>query len=310
MKKTTKKNKSFLNTIKQFGLRQLINEPTRYSSEKNSGIDLIFTNSDIVAKSGVANINLSDHQMILLSRKKVKTVKQRCSFVGRSYRHYNKDLFQERIENANWQEFDNCQSPTRMWEIMRNNIGEIIDTMCPLKTFKINQIKQPWITAPLIELIKDKDKVLKKAKKNRNDPNLWNQAKRMRNMCTNRLRKAKADFIKSNLNNNQNDPKKFWKNIQEVFPSKPKNNRNIILTDMDTNDTIEADKIADYINDFFTRIGPKLAQKCNRTWEFYGNESRNKLDIIETNPEEVLEICKQININKALLVSITYPAKY
>ena len=144
-------------------------------------------------------------------------------------------------KNANWHEFEESRNPIRMWEIMKTNIEGIIDTMCPLKTFRINQIKQPWITPPLIELIKDKDKVLKKAKKKKNDENLWKQAKRFRNMCTNRLRKAKADYVKSNLNNNQNNPKKFWKNIQEIFPQKSKNNKNIILTDTDTDQTIESE---------------------------------------------------------------------
>ena len=165
LKKNNVKNKKFITTLKQFGLKQLIDEPTRYSIEKNSGIDLIFTNSDIISKSGVANVNLSDHQMILLTRKKAKSIKQRCSFVGRSYRHYNKEIFQEQIENANWHEFEESRNPIRMWEIMKTNIEGIIDTMCPLKTFRINQIKQPWITSPLIELIKDKDKALKKRKK-------------------------------------------------------------------------------------------------------------------------------------------------
>ena len=49
-------------------------------------------------------------------------------------------------------------------------------------------------------------------------------------------------------------------------------------------------------------IGPKIALKCNRPWEFYGIESLNKLDNIETIPEEVLEIRKKININKASCV--------
>ena len=302
LEKNNDKNKKFINTLKQFGLKQLIDEPTRYSNEKNSGIDLIFTNSDIISKSGVANVNLSDHQMILLTRKKAKSTKQRCSFEGRSYRHYNKEIFQEQIENANWHKFDESRNPIRMWEIMKINIEGIIDTMCPMKTFRINQIKQPWITPPLIELIKDKDKILKKAKKKKTDENLWKQAKIFRNRCTNRLRKVKADYVKSNLNNNQNNPKKFWKNIQEIFPQKSKNNKNIILTDMDTDQTLESEKVADYINDFFTNIGPKLALKCNSPWVFYGNESVNIIENIEITPEEVLEVCKTININKASCV--------
>ena len=298
MEKGNENAKKFSNLMKQLGLNQLINEPTRYSANKNSGLDLIFTNSNIVAKSGVSNVNLSDHQLILVTRKKIKTIKQRCSFTGRSYRHYNKDVFQEFIENADWDEYDECQSPIRKWEIMKNIIGEIIDNMCPTKTFRINQIKQPWVTAPLIELIKDKDNALKKAKKKK-DGELWKQAKTLRNTCTNRLRQAKADYIKNNLNNNQNNPKKFWKNIQEIFPSKMKNKGNIILTDSDTDGTIEMDNVADYINDFFINIGPKLATKCKRPWMYYGTECDNTLGNITTAPDEILELCKKININKA-----------
>ena len=131
---------------------------------------------------------------------------------------------------------------------------------------------------------------------------LWTQAKRIRNICTNRLRKAKADYVRSNLDNNQNNPKKFWKHIQDVFPTKSKSNRNIVLTDLDTNKEIDSDKVADYINDFFTNIGPNLAKECNTPWSFYGTESNNILDGITTTPEEVLDLCKRININKASCV--------
>ena len=253
--------------MKQFGMNQLIKEPTRYYTNKNSILDLFFTNSDIISKSGVSNVNVSDHQMVLLTRKKIKTIKQRCSFTGRSYRNYNKLQFQERIRNADWRGFDESQCPIREWEIMKQNIEEIIDNMCPIKTFKISKIKQPRITAPLIELIKDKDIALKNVKKKK-DENLWKEAKRLRNICTNRLRKAKADYIKANLTNNHNNPKNFWKNIQEVLPTKNKGNRNILLSDPDTNDIVETEKVADYINDFFIHIGPNPYR--NSIWVPYG----------------------------------------
>ena len=73
--KNNKSGKEIVNILKQLGLRQLIKEPTRYSYNKNSCLDLFFTNSDIIARSGVSNINISDHQMILPTRKKAKFVK-------------------------------------------------------------------------------------------------------------------------------------------------------------------------------------------------------------------------------------------
>ena len=64
------------------GLRQLVNDTTRYSTV-NTTIDLIFTNSDCIANSGVLNVNLSDHQAIYVTRKKsrVRNEKQNLEAV-------------------------------------------------------------------------------------------------------------------------------------------------------------------------------------------------------------------------------------
>ena len=63
--------------------------------------------------------------------------------------------------------------------------------------------------------------MLKRAKK-RKDQQLWIEAKRLRNQCIRRLRNAKAEFIKDNLNNNIGDQKKFWKMIKKYYPQKSK----------------------------------------------------------------------------------------
>ena len=69
----------------------------------------------------------------------------------------------------------------------KNNIEEIIADMCTIKIFRINKINHPWVTAPLIELIKDKDIALKNGKMKK-DEDLWKQAQRVCNICTNRLK--------------------------------------------------------------------------------------------------------------------------
>ena len=289
--------KDLVNIMKQIGLRQLIKKATRYSHTKNSCIDLFFTNSDIIAKSGVCNVNISDHQMILLTRKKIKFHKQKCNFTGRSYRNYNKDIFQERIKQSDWTFLDDNIDVQIQWEKWLSIINNILDEMCPLKVFKIKQLKQPWITPRLIELIKDKDKALKDAKKSKN-LELWTEAKRLRNACTNRLRKARADFIKEQLEIHTNDQKKFWNHIQDVLPMKGRNTKVISLLD-DNNNTIEADNTADFINNFFTNIGPNLAKDCTFDWEYPGRNSEGSLSDIYTTSDEIVEICKNIKINKA-----------
>ena len=171
--------------------------------------------------------------------------------------------------------------------------------ICPTKTFNIKQEKEPWITPQLIELIKDKDYALRKAKKQK-DENLWKQAKQLRNVCTKRLRKARADYIQGNLDNNIGNSKKFWKNIQNVIPA-PKNNSKVSfdLVDKDTNIPVAKENTANFINSYFTNIGPKLARQFDARWDYNGVRTDKTLTHIMTNLDEIVKLCKEININKS-----------
>ena len=161
--------KKLLELIKTFGLRQLIKKPTRYSKEKDSLIDMIITNSDFISNSGVCDVNLSDHQMVIVTRKKARVKKLKCNFIGRSYRNYNKQVFQDLIRDADWNSFTLQQTVSGKWIEMLKIIQVAIDSLCPTKKFKIKQVKEEWITPQLLELIKDKDHAIRKAKKKK-DP--------------------------------------------------------------------------------------------------------------------------------------------
>ena len=291
--------KKLLDFIKPFGLHQLIKSPTRYSKDKNSLLDNIFTNSDIISNSGVSDVNLSDHQLIIATRKKAKIIKKKCSFTGTSYRNYNKIVFQDDVTNADWLPFDNESTVAGKWKEMLNIIYNCINAMCPVKTFRVKQEKEQWITPPLLELIKDKDNAMRRAKR-RNSPELWKIAKRLRNNCTKRLREARADFIKENLDNNVGNSKKIWKNIQEVIPnSNSKNKNSFDLFDKEKNTMVDHSDTANYINEFFTGIGPKLAQQYNKPWNYNGIETDIILEDIHTDIIEILSLCKDINVNKS-----------
>ena len=161
----TKKLKS---TLKQYayGFDQLINKPTRYSVLRDSCLDLLCTNSDCVLKANVCNINLSDHEMILFTRKKVNIKQEKITFTGWSYKNYNKDIFMQRLRNRNWDVFEDENGPEILWKTMVTNMTECIDVMCPLKNFRVKKSEKPWFTNELLEQIKDKDRALKRAKKN------------------------------------------------------------------------------------------------------------------------------------------------
>ena len=109
------------------GLRQVINEPTR----GRNIIDLIYTNSHDVASSGVVDFNVSDHDLIFISKKKKTVTRKQVSFMGRSYRNYNKELFQNNIKEANWDGFWLMQDPNECWDYIYKLVSTELDKMCP-----------------------------------------------------------------------------------------------------------------------------------------------------------------------------------
>ena len=64
-----------------------------------------------------------------------------------------------------WNSFFNIENPNECWSILYNRIIDTLDNMCPEKHFTISSYKEPWMNKDIMELIIDKDILLKKSQK-------------------------------------------------------------------------------------------------------------------------------------------------
>ena len=199
------------------GLKQYINDPTRYS-QTNSCIHLFFSDCMTINESGVLDINISDHQAIFLTRKHVTKPKQHTEFTGRSYLDFDEELFCERLIDYDWDHLYDIECVNEAWFFSLDYVYIVIDDMCPLKSFKIKNLKDPWITNEILESIHDKDILMRRAKRSDN-VNDWIEARIARNKTNIEIKNIKADFIQENLEH-QNDSKKFWTDVQIILPKK------------------------------------------------------------------------------------------
>ena len=185
-------------TTRTLGLKQLVKDHTRISvrteTTSRSRIDLIFSNSDIIKSTSTLDINIIDHQAIMLTRKKGYTRPTKVTFTRRSYKNYVREDFQESLVEVDWARFYNTQDPNVLWKLMEKNILENIDKTCPLKSYKVNEFREPWITNEAIEAIKDKDRLMKRAKRTGLERD-WQEAKRVRNEVGSNLRNLRADYL-------------------------------------------------------------------------------------------------------------------
>ena len=169
------------NKLLRHNLTQYIKQPTRYNNtNKGSIIDLIFTNSSHVNQYGVESWNISDHELVYLTRKHQTKIKHKTSFVGRTYRNYVRNDYQAEIGNLEFNYFFTIKNSDLAWKHLLNKIEPVINRHCPFKTFKIKNVKDPWIMNELLEMIHDKDYFLAKAKKY-GDLDDWRIARNVRN---------------------------------------------------------------------------------------------------------------------------------
>ena len=128
--------------------------------------------------------------------------------------------------------------------------------MCPIRSYKIRNSKPCWLTSELIEQMKDRDYFYRKAKRT-NIEEYWNIAKFHRNEANFNIRKAKAEYIKEQLKNNEGNSAKFWRTIKDVMPNKKGTNKtNSKVSLCDNNDIAIPDtEVAEHMNAFFANIG-------------------------------------------------------
>ena len=286
---------------KSNGLTQCIDTTTRVTEKTKSIIDLILTNSKFIRSSGSLEHHISDHQPIYIIHKKSRDTRPTAEFKGRSYRNFDKIIFQEKLTEVNWADFYNIEDVSEAWQFLLNHINTILDQMCPIRSFKIRNYRPDWMTRELIEQIKDRDYFYKRAKKT-GDSDLWNIAKYLRNSTNASIRQAKRDFVLNELKQNENNAKKFWKTIRSVLPTGKENlNNEIMLKDGD--EKLNRNKVAAFINDFFINVGKldtDLDLSTNIPIVCAATESDlPPLSLLEVSEHEVCRVVKSINISKS-----------
>ena len=241
-------------------LKQLIHEPTRFANL----IDLIYSNSSDMANSGVMNLGISDHDLIFCTIKKARVRYNIVEYSGRSYANYNKEVLHNSLMAHEWDLYYNIIDPNLCWDYFMDIISATLDDMCPIKKRKVRDKNEPWLTNEIMDLIFEKNRAWRKAKKTKNPVDL-DIAKTLRNRTKQVIRQAKSSFVQDYLDNDLISTKKFWEKINYIMPSKDRQST-IKLIDKDSNESIPNDELPSYINSFFTNIGPVLAQEFDKPW--------------------------------------------
>ena len=252
-KEDTKKLKRFM---KKNSLRQIVEDPTR-PLYNDAIIDLILTNTNKAQTSGILDWNLSDHLPTYMNVKKGKTKFPKIDFQGRSYKTFDKDKFLRLLQEANINEILQDNNIDTIWRSLRTKIEGVLDQIAPVKVFKFRNTKPGWLSNDLLEMMHDRDVALKRARKSRN-PEEKRHARSMRYLVNHYIKQARSEYLKEQLENLKDKPKKFWNILNDII--NPNNKSNTFKLTDDQGICMGDSEAAETINNYFANIGKNLAE--------------------------------------------------
>ena len=153
-----------------FNLTQLITEATRVTSSSSSLIDHILSNScEKICQSGTISIGLSDHFLTFMTRKVVKGQISKHNFVKiRSLKRYNKDDFNLKLSDMDWEGVLMCFDVEMAWENFKTIFHSVLDIVAPVKEIRLKQRTEPWMNSEILQTIRHQDETLNEFRKTKN----------------------------------------------------------------------------------------------------------------------------------------------
>lgn len=131
-----------------------------------------------------------------------------------------------------------------------------------------------------------------------------NNYKAYRNLYNKLLKICKKNYLENKLSENQNDPKKTWKILNEALKRKAAAHDKIDIINIDNQEIINPKTIANSFNDFFSSVGINIASKIPNSSStpesFLLDTPHSLLDLGLVGTQEVEERIKSLQTKQSL----------
>ena len=176
-----------------------------------------------------------------------------------------------------------------------------VERHAPLKKLTPKEVKfkyKPWITADVNKMIKLKNKLFQRKKRQANNLEVRRLYNLFRNRVNRELKKAKKNYYTKYFEENNNNIKKTWEGIRSIINIKSTKST---ISQIKVNNKVIKNhkKIAASLNNFFINVGPKTERNIPVNPKIKPDQylkNRNQLNflIAHISNEEVLAIINQL----------------
>ena len=205
-----------------YGLKQLIEDPTRVTSSSSTIIDHIATSyTSNIIELGVYEVSMSDHYMVYCIRKFNGAIAADHKIIKtRKMKNFNQDAFLSEISNICWEHIvsktDNVNYSVCEWT---NLFSLIIEKHAPLSRIRVSEKCSPWINEELKKLMRTRDKLKKNAVKSQSS-SLMRSYRKARNASNSLNNELKRKYYNDKITACKGDIKGSWRAINEITNKK------------------------------------------------------------------------------------------
>ena len=199
--------------IKDFGLRQYVESPTRVTKSSATIIDHIYSSStSSISETFVSPLSISDHYPIAFTIGGECTssniAKEHTIIKYRSFKNFDLDAFKNNLHMSNISAVEIIDDPNSALDLLYKILNLSLQKHAPVKSKRIKRKHQPgWFSDEIKQarIIRDKHKYKKE----------WDLYKTWRNKCIALIKKNKKTFFNDAVKSNKS-PKYLWDNIKEL----------------------------------------------------------------------------------------------
>ena len=298
----SKHNLEFYNLLNCYGILPLIVQPTRVVERHNpSLIDNIFSNNlGDPTSSGNIYFTLSEHFSQFASVNRGKIDYRKIDMYGRDFSKFSDEKFRDDVSIQPWHNI--CNDPNLLTSDLVWRLDGCAERHAPTKKLNPREIKlkfKPWITPDIQKLIKIRDRLNNRKKRqpdNQRVKEIYNVA---RNRVTNKIAKSKKEHYKSYFEEHNTNLKKTWEGIRKIVNVKKSTNFSISHLNVKGKIIDDPTSIANNFNNFFVNVGPETEKSIPKVPhmspdKFLKNRNQFNLIIAHISEEEILNIITKL----------------
>ncbi|CAH2108077.1 unnamed protein product [Euphydryas editha] len=208
--------------LSNFGLRQYVTEPTHFTSQSDTLLDLVCTDANVTQVWVDHRPCLSDHAFVVCELDIPKLKPRPKTVYFRPLKDIEPALLNTQMTMVDWNAMSEIGDVNELTKCLTFNLIRIFDRLAPLKLITIKDKSYPWVTYNIRLLMKRRDEAFYKARICNTPPKIA-YYKELKQLVAQAIKAEKDAYFKKYVTTNVKNPKSMWNHIKEIVSFKNSN---------------------------------------------------------------------------------------